>query len=444
MFKLGVIMLFISLTLITTGLYITYLTSPKRVISKFVENLTSSIYYSSNKNTLLSKQIINDKNSNMTINSNFKMSINSPYFTQNSSIDETSLKYSNLFKNLSNITGTVTFIQDNFNEKFLFLFNSSLYNQPYYASKYLIQDFTEYQYLNDLNNNYINNGNNNYFETAEKNPLQNINKINSTILKNLTVQISNYLTISKEKLIINNKIHQYNKISLLINNENLPILLDTITSSIEEDSFLNNLPLKNSLISLIKNFKAFPENVKVIFNIYQTEITQKKLKYEFLIIDDKNNFTISYNLENNNGEVLKNNKKIYNLKINQNTNKTYIDIFDTNNQKIGHLLLYNDDHIKEIEFNFDNGNINWISNYQNIITKTKQDYSYNIVQRLNLKVTNKSIEVINLNFNLNSDIEENAIIEEDVSTSVFKSSITDLEKEQYKLKIAEKLNKLYE
>ena len=72
MFKLGVIMLFISLTLITTGLYITYLTSPKRVISKFVENLTSSIYYSSNKNTLLSKQIINDKNSNMTSVERFK------------------------------------------------------------------------------------------------------------------------------------------------------------------------------------------------------------------------------------------------------------------------------------------------------------------------------------------------------------------------------------
>ena len=91
-----------------------------------------------------------------------------------------------------------------------------------------------------------------------------------------------------------------------------------------------------------------------------------------------------------------------------------------------------------------NDNINAIGNYK-LEHKTKKDnYAYEFLNQLNLRVVNKKTELINLNYTIDTNFLYQSEIFEDVSTSVFQSSITDLEKEMLVNYNLEKINKLYQ
>ena len=160
-YKIGFVLLIISICLISSGIFIGYISSSKRITTLAMKNFSSSI-----------SQLINDSNeepnekigANFTLNSTLKINVSSAYLINKVQENQNYLPYVNLLRNLSNMENTIDLVQDNTNKKLLLTFSSKAYTYPYIDRKYLIQNTTLYHYNPDLRTNYINKGNNSYFE----------------------------------------------------------------------------------------------------------------------------------------------------------------------------------------------------------------------------------------------------------------------------------------
>lgn len=66
------------------------------------------------------------------------------------------------------------------------------------------------------------------------------------------------------------------------------------------------------------------------------------------------------------------------------------------------------------------------------------------MERFDLRVTNKKFELININYLKDTSLEYQSNIKEDVSNSIFKSSITNLEENQFSNLHTSIINKLFQ
>ena len=434
LFKFGIFLLVISISCIGSGIFIGYLSKPERLISNAMKNLSSSAYKNKEKQENNTTSI---ENSKVTINSNITVNVNSQNLTEKIATDINALKYHNFLKNITNLETNIKFSQDLKNEKLLLQVDKYLYNQPFMRKKHLIVDATEYQYIPDLNNNYINYGNNNYFENPKLNQEYSIKNAYQEIIELLKNNIKkDYYKTSREETIISGKKYYTNKITLSVNNKIKKELIYKLTTYLEENIFFKSISITEKEIPTIINNIANENDF--IFNIYTDKIGYKNLKYELIIINKNNNINLIYEPTTNKGYIEINNKLIYKFSITENETRTKIYIMNPNNKKVGSLIIEEN----EIVFNFDNDNINSYGLYKK--EETNIDKTLNVLESINLRITNKTTELINLNIKIDNTISNNSKIEEDVSSSVFRSSITLSEEELYNSKMNDKRNILYQ
>lgn len=444
--RLGLALLCISVILIGSGIYISYLSNPKRIISNAMKDLKTSLKLENINEIIINEQISEKEQLNdITVASNIKTTANSQYLIEKANLESTYLQYVNFLKNISNLESNINYIQDNKNEKLLFTINSYLYNQPFINRKYLIQDTTEYQYIEELKNSYINNGNNNYFETTTS-QIENIKYLYSLIMTSLENNLKDeYFTTTKEKITINNTEQLSNKVSLIIDNQISEELLKKIINTLENDKpAVNILKSFNIDTNKLNEIKTLSKDQKIIFNVYTDRISYKAIKYELLVMNSKNTLTITYEYNLGIGQIINNNELIYKYQITKNNSSIKVNIFSKENKDIGSIIIENTDNHKEISLTYDDGNINSIGNYKIEFTTIKDDYTYSLLQEFNLRITSKVIELINISSLIDTKIEYEAKIEEDTSTSILKSGITEEEREFYNNQMNEKINKIYQ
>ena len=224
-----IVVFLVAIIMIATGIYLFYINSPKTLFSSLVDK---TIIYLENIQT---KENITGISKDYTLKSNIKFNIESQ--TIENSINPEDLETKNLINNLNNTTNDIVFTQDTKNKKMFITINSLLNNQELLNSKYLVENSTEYYFVNGIVENYINNGNSNYFEaltentTTKDNLIHILKTVSKSIKKNLKDE---YLLIKQDKISINNKNKKVTKTTLELNNQTTKELVNNILKDLKE------------------------------------------------------------------------------------------------------------------------------------------------------------------------------------------------------------------
>ena len=208
--KLITSFLILATIMIISGTYLAYLSKPQNYFSAVLDKTINYIDSLGNYNTTgITK--------NYSVNSTIKLNVEDKNI-QNSLLpeDESNKK---LINNLNSTTTEFSLIHDSNNKKMFMSLNSHLLEEELVNTKYLIENSTEYYYVNGILPDYINNGNSNYFESLTETTTDKDNLIYllKYISKNLKKSIKDeYINVSKETVEINNENKSLNKISLEI------------------------------------------------------------------------------------------------------------------------------------------------------------------------------------------------------------------------------------
>lgn len=434
----------IAIVLLVVGAYISYKGNSKRIIGNAIDKLSSKI----EDNIDLGESKVGN---NYTVKSNVKLKVESDYLSALGTYSDEYKPYINLINNLSNLDNNITIIQ-NIDEKQLFAgITSSLNGEQLISAKYLIQNNTEYYFIQNFLSTYINNGSTDYFELLNENETneENIEYIYEFCIESLKDNLKDsYFTKKDVKTTVNNKEENATKITLEINNDIAKELATNILNDLKNDKKASNIltkyneDFKDSKIENDTNI--FEDNEKIYFNVYTTKYTYEIIKYELLVADTENTVSIVYeeNKSNDKITIVVDNEIACIINITEVNNNTVITINDKDDNKLATIEIKELDNKNIITFNAEISEMildMTISTETTEITKNKE---YKEETTFEAKITTNNTVLGSINFSINSDITDTAQITEDVSGAIDSSYITTEQQEQLEQNILMILLKL--
>lgn len=422
------IFIVISIVLIATGVYLSYISNPKRILATALDNITTNT-----KNIMATNEETNIAN-NFTVTSNLSFNLESDYLNQKAATDQSLAPYLKLLTNINNTQNNIIYAQDKDNKKMLLNWNSTLNNQELISAKYLIENATEYYYVKGFLDTYVNSGTSNYFESLEDNATarENILYLYDIIIKSLKENIpEEYFEKEQVQTTLNNEDVNLTKSSIRLDNERLKKIASSILQDLKQDSKANKI-----LTSINEDFKSakikdstkiLEDNSSISLNIYTSNFTYKIKKYEFIYANNTEENKIIYELNDTASQVyiIKDNQILYKLNINKNNDKYNIIIKDaTSDKEMGQITTLKTNKRTTITVEIKD-EYNEISiNYDSKLSDIKSQKSYTSDSSLNIKIINNNIKVLNGTISAKNTVENKVSIAEDVSTSVLASSIT--------------------
>lgn len=444
--KFPIFTFILSLILLSLGFYFEYITNEKRILKKslniFLENIVEVVNMFE-FDTGLENNYTNT--SEITITSN---SYNNHNFLINKKINnnqEYTLNLANISKNLNEVKTNIKIVNDTKNKKRFFSLQSKLNDENFLTYKKLIENSTDYYYVEDFLNTYINNGNNNYFEAINEknNSLDNAKYLSEFIIESIFNNIdTSTFDKTKETIDILGKTKKYNKLAITIDNEMIEKLKKKIIKDLKSDDKANNIIISTGKDIENIDYNILPKNSKIIYNIYTENYTYKIKKYEIIYIKEGKTITLTYECKDNNqgsGTLLIDSAKYTYEYINKERSKE-IKIYSNDNET-GRIIIEKTKTgiIFDTNLSMDNKEItvNYIMNILNL----KKNKSYNQEQQLTIRAEiNK--EPLNLDIVINSKVTNKTKIEEDTKTSVIEKTISKEEKDRLNNMLMEKLIRL--
>ena len=421
-----IIIFIISLILLIAGIVLSYFSSAKYVATKAVKGLGQNVIElanSTNKNTGLEE--------NFKVTSTIKVNLQSDYFQALSSLSPDYQVVSNLLSNLSNTETQVTMTQDKQNKKLLINFDTKLSGEPLANVKYLVDNATEYYYIDGLTQNYINNGNNGYFEslnsttTTKENAEYIIEKITEAASNNIKDE---YLSETYEK--------DSKKITITLTEDDMVEFLNNIIDELKKDSKANQI-----MTGYDKNFskaKVTKSDVAslgtVTINIYIDKFIGQIKKYEIKSNDDAITY---YEGQNKVIEIRNKDELVTKLDITTNGDKIDIKITDGNNTNIGNLSINKTSTNYDVVANITTEEFSANFGYNSQITNLKQGNSYDSSTIISLDITANGTVLLNGTIEITSTTTNDTAINEDVSNSVLASTVGSTPSDLVMQKIAE-------
>lgn len=421
-----IIIFIISLILLIAGIVLSYFSSAKYVATKAVKGLGQNVIElanSTNKNTGLEE--------NFKVTSTIKVNLQSDYFQALSSLSPDYQVVSNLLSNLSNTETQVTMTQDKQNKKLLINYDTKLSGEPLANVKYLVDNATEYYYIDGLTKNYINNGNNGYFEslnsttTTKENAEYIIEKITEAASNNIKDE---YLSETYEK--------DSKKITITLTEDDMVEFLNNIIDELKKDSKANQI-----MTGYDKNFskaKVTKSDVAslgtVTINIYIDKFIGQIKKYEIKSNDDAITY---YEGQNKVIEIRNKDELVTKLDITTNGDKIDIKITDGNNTNIGNLSINKTSTNYDVVANITTEEFSANFGYNSQITNLKQGNSYDSSTIISLDITANDTVLLNGTIEITSTTTNDTAINEDVSNSVLASTVGSTPSDLVMQKIAE-------
>lgn len=421
-----IIIFIISLILLIAGIVLSYFSSAKYVATKAVKGLGQNVIElanSTNKNTGLEE--------NFKVTSTIKVNLQSDYFQALSSLSPDYQVVSNLLSNLSNTETQVTMTQDKQNKKLLINYDTKLSGDPLANVKYLVDNATEYYYIDGLTQNYINNGNNGYFEslnsttTTKENAEYIIEKITEAASNNIKDE---YLSETYEK--------DSKKITITLTEDDMVEFLNNIIDELKKDNKANQI-----MTGYDKNFskaKVTKSDVAslgtVTINIYIDKFIGQIKKYEIKSNDDAITY---YEGQNKVIEIRNKDELVTKLNITTNGDKIDIKITDGNNTNIGNLSINKTSTNYDVVANITTEEFSANFGYNSQITNLKQGNSYDSSTTISLDITANDAVLLNGTIEITSTTTNDTAINEDVSNSVLASTVESTPSDLVMQKIAE-------
>ena len=430
--KIVIIVLVVAIILLAGGITLSYLTSAKYVAKRAVKLMSENAVELAN-----GRKTETGLEENFNKTSTIKVNLQSDYFQALQALSPDYQILSNILRNLSGVETQVTTIQDQKNKKMLVNFDSKLAGEELASVKYLVDNATEYYFINGTTENYINNGNNGYFEalssatTAQENTEYIIEKIGSSAANNIKDE---YLSESYED---GNK-----KVTITLTEDNMVEFLNNIIAELKEDSRANKI-----MTGYDKDFgkeKITKDDLHdigtVTINIYIDKFFGTVKRYEMTTSD--NSGITYYEEENKTLELRMNNELIAKLDITTSDDKMEAKITDGNGASIGSISISKTSTNYDVIANITTSTLTANFGYNSQITNLKKGNSYDSSTTVSLDVSANNVSLINGTIEVTSTTTNDTTINEDVSNSVLASTMTTSPTELIFQKVMEVMNRL--
>lgn len=441
-----VIIIIVSLLLIGVGIYFNILSSPKNITSTAIDRLNYLFknYMDSGDDSFLGD--------NFTLESDIAFNIKSEYYMAQSKVDPVALQTFNILKNLNDTNTKVTIKQNTKDKKAFFELISNIKEENLINTKYLVDNSTEYYFVEGFLNTYVNNGSCNYFESFEatdNNLKENIEYLYSFILESLKNNLKDeYFEKSITETNVLEKKQQVNLIVLKINDKVYKEILKSVLNDLKNDEKANKI-ISSSYEDFskvkVKDSKTYiEENESYTINIYTTKFLNKLVKAEVVYLSGSAKQTISYEGSDSEGNIyfIDNGKVDYIIDCKFDNNKYEFKIKDSANKEYGTLKLEFNSKSKIISLNVNDNktkiDLAYVSKYVGAKTKSK----YTKENKLTFKVFEGTLSKFNGDITITTKASNKADIKEDVTSAVLKSSITEEQQNTLNTKILTVLERL--
>ena len=378
-----IILVILGILLLVGGGVLTYLTSPKYITTSVIKEMSENV------TNLINQEDKTGLEENFKTTGTIKFDLQSDYFQSLSTMDPTYASIANLLKNLTNTENNITIVQDKKNKNLFVNYDSKLSGQPLINTKYLVNNATEYYYIDGITNSYINNGNNNYFESLNSSTTT----IDNTkyMIEKIQESLSNNI---KEEYLSESYQDQYKVITMTLTEDNFVELANNILKDLKNDTKANQI-----MTSLNKDFskktitKKDVSGMKTIkFNIYVNKLLPRVMKYE-LKTDDKN--SIIYSKENNQNVVeIHEGESLTKLEITTQDEKTEVKITDDKNNDLGSISISKTDTNYDVIAKIITEDMNIDIGYNYQMTNLKKSTSYDSTATISLNIAAKQTTIL--------------------------------------------------
>ena len=428
------------------GLYFSKISKPETIVGYVITNTDNRVTeFLSDKN----KYYLGD---NFSINTKIDFNLNSEDYQNKSKTDKEYLKKVKLLNNLSQLETDINLKQNLKKKQEFFSILETINKEQLVNYKYLIDNSTEYYYINNITKNYVNNGTSNLFEAIDKdnNTLSNIDYLHTFIIDSLKNNIRNdYVETFNVTENINNSSKKVKQISLKLTDKEVHEILNGVLFDLKNDS-----QAKKILTSLDENFENkkikdktvfLGKNESYTFNIYVSKYLSKLLKIELIHMDGDNKEIITYEGDNEVGTIyyIINDRVIYKIDALFSDKTISFEISNSKQKNIGKVKIDRDDkgYYMTLDYNDSSKNyeVVYSSKYLNVNKR-----SFTNEKLLSLKLLNNKVSVLNGTIKATSIVTSDVSIEENTSNAILSSSLTEEQKKKISLvseRVKERLEK---
>lgn len=428
----------ISFALIGSGILLSFIATPQESMLYIFDTAIEKLKETPTKNTYTGI------GENISIKSNINLEIESQKYQESLLPEDQTIK--NLITNLNQTTSNLQFIHDKDNKKMLVKVASTKAENKILDLKLLVENSTEYFFIDGQIGNYVNNGNSTYFENinSETTSKDNVIYILEQVSKSLKKNISNdeFRTI-KEKIDINGKPRNLNKTTIEFDNTRLIQLFNNVLEDLKSDERSKNILIgyDNDFMKtkISKNKIYLKKDEKLSVYMYK-DFFGKVEKYEIIKKEGENEFRYTYEPSTNLIYIVENNIVKKKLQLSLDKNKTEIIIYDSQDTELGKLTYTSSDDKKTLTYLMKENNEITDVSFESKITDLKKKKSYTEVIDLKLRYYTETENILNLKVNLNNQVSSDTKIEEDTSNAIFASTL----EEEKEVLIDKRINETYE
>ena len=335
----------------------------------------------------------------------------------------------------------MSLIQDN-NSKKLFLQSKEVYGNETLNGKLLLENATEYYFVDKYTPTYINNGTNNYFESLSKKATlnSNLNYLKDFIYTSFKNNLKEeYFTEYDDTIYLNQKEEKVKRITLKFTDDVIKKIKNDILKDLRNDSKATLILEGYDKDFKKKKYDFSSDNEAIIsLNIYVDKWFNKVKKVELVNLIENDESRISFEKEGSKNLIY----IISNAKIDEylEIKKNKITIFNSSDKNIGSVDIEKNGNDKLINFYLNDENNHLEIFYED--KYSKKDNNYENSRKLNIKLSVKKMDIIDLAISSTNTYEKNATIDEVVNETTLESSLDETIKDKMNSNLESKFLKL--
>lgn len=444
--KVGLILFIITFTTIFSTLrIISYFNNPRVITKRSLLNIGEEV-----KNIVKLSDEPTIIGNNFNIQSTITSNLDSQVFKDEAATDTKMLENLYLINNLNASKTTLSIIHNTKDKKFFYNRQTIKNDKVIVNDKYLIDNSTEYYFVQDFLENYINDGNNTYFETIKEDvdAIDNFNYLYKLILETIPDCIDqDYYNITDTTTYINNKTESVHKVSLKLDNIKIRKIANKVLVKLKKDKRAFNI--LNGVIDDFTNYKFTSKdkfigtNDTITVNLYTKGTLNKTKKYEVIKMEPSSSYGFTYEVNNKKITILKDNKVKYYLKYKLTTTNVKVEVYNKTEKKIGNIVFDNTDARKHLTIEVEDEvyNTSLDINYK-VTDKKTTSYKSSTKAIINIKKDGKNY--LSGTVNMDTKVNNKVTIEEEVKDVTFSSEITQEKKEElsnlFKTRLKKEIN----
>ena len=423
------ILIAFAVSLILFGLYYSKISEKQYIFGSMIDGIFEKTEHIFN---IHSDYYLGD---NFQVDGTLTTTFSSEDYQNKSVADLEYLKKNRMLANLSLMNTTYQIKQDKDHGKVFVSLDEKIGEEELFSGKYYITNSTEYFFVNGILSNYVNDGANNYFESysEEITTTDNIQYLYDFIKESIKNNISDedLKGYDVDTLVGNDTIHAA-QVSYRITDKSYKTLLKAVLKDLKKDERASQIlsliypNLKDLKVNEKK--KYLKSNESYTINVYVSKPFFHPVKYEVIYLkdDQKEIYTYEGNLEKGTFYYSLNNEVKYRANYVSTSKRIDIQVFNQMNQDVGTIKVEKDKNSMMFTMTLELGERKWDVTYTMKQKDLKSD-SYVREDNLSFKFMNQMVTIMQGNIEAVSNITSSPKIEEDVSSSVLRSTLSEEE-----------------